>query len=113
MRIASKKQAAGAIMLGITIAALACVKEYNPACDTPLSNQACPDGQSSGGTASCTTTDTKTLNEDIGSQSGKTTESSSGKCIYSCTYVNGGTTINCGSKTNNWTGTKPSSTACP
>lgn len=106
-----KKKTVITSMLGLAFVAGACVVAYNPDCPEYAPNT-CPDG-GGGQSPTCSTSDKKTLNEDVGESSGKDTESSSGKCVYSCTYVLNGVTVNCGSMTNAWSGTKPGPNDCP
>ncbi len=104
------------IVLAMASVAGACVVSYNPKCPDMSTN--CPDGTMTPDgklkqIATCTSTDRKNLNRDVGSGSGNDTAPSSGTCNYSCTYVDGnGTSVNCGSTPVSWNGTQPGPNAC-
>lgn len=104
-----------AFMLAFVAGAATCYTSYNPTCPDQ-SEQACPDGNKTGGfyPATCTSSDTKTLNQVYTEEGGTgyNLTSSSGNCTYHCNYLDGDVQVGCGSKTNAWTGSKPGTTTC-
>jgi hypothetical protein len=104
-----------AVVVGVMAAmstVLACYSNYTPPCEEL--ELPCPDG-SGRSFATCKSDDKKELNKSSTAVGYATLTSSSGTCLYSCSYKDSnGQSVGCDTTTVDWTGSKPSpTTVCP